>query len=364
VGTNVGGTQCIVEAEPALFFSVSKNSGRITVHYGKTGESSRTNFEVEQIMSKETADHMTEARLTRKHGITTTVPLEFDDLSLRHVVKNLDSKKLAVNINTSQLIQEIKVFVTNYLGLREVEKKLLQESGQAYPARTNLKQIVLRNTQANTTTSKVRYTGGAKERARERVENGTANELDKKVLEGVLCAYCGGELSTASRSPGVISTYCSVECATDGRLKRGGMYSSTRVREQVFALEGGVCSLCGIDAYALYTRIKALEPAERLNALMSANWKLPVAAKALERLLQNPTEGDFWNADHITPVSEGGGGCNLDNLRTLCVPCHSCETEKLRNRLKLAGDSKKNVVHDTSKRQLDIRSLFGSAKKG
>ena len=33
-------------------------------------------------------------------------------------------------------------------------------------------------------------------------------------------------------------------------------------------------------------------------------------------------EGNAWHADHIIPVYAGGGMCQLDNLRTLCVPCH------------------------------------------
>ena len=33
-------------------------------------------------------------------------------------------------------------------------------------------------------------------------------------------------------------------------------------------------------------------------------------------------EGNAWHADHIIPVYKGGGMCQLDNLRTLCVPCH------------------------------------------
>jgi 5-methylcytosine-specific restriction endonuclease McrA len=34
-------------------------------------------------------------------------------------------------------------------------------------------------------------------------------------------------------------------------------------------------------------------------------------------------------ADHIIPVSLGGSG-DMDNLRTLCVPCHKSETRRLR----------------------------------
>lgn len=195
------------------------------------------------------------------------------------------------------------------------------ESGNSFSG-INLRQAVLRLMTQSCVPSTDRYVGGAREQARDRMQGGTATEEDMAVLEGRLCAYCAGNLSSASRTPGVASTYCSRECAEQGRLKRGGMYSSVQVRSQVFALEGGVCRLCGIDAHALYTRIAALEPAERLNALCNVNWKLPKSAKALERLLQCPKEGDFWQADHIRAVAEGGGGCGLENLRTLCVPCH------------------------------------------
>jgi hypothetical protein len=40
------------------------------------------------------------------------------------------------------------------------------------------------------------------------------------------------------------------------------------------------------------------------------------------------TEGNAWHADHILAVYEGGGGCELDNLRTLCVACHAAVTKK------------------------------------
>jgi 5-methylcytosine-specific restriction endonuclease McrA len=41
----------------------------------------------------------------------------------------------------------------------------------------------------------------------------------------------------------------------------------------------------------------------------------------------------LWDADHIVPVAEGGGQCDLDNLRTLCVACHREATAALRARL-------------------------------
>lgn len=40
----------------------------------------------------------------------------------------------------------------------------------------------------------------------------------------------------------------------------------------------------------------------------------------------------LWEADHIVPVVEGGGGCELDNYRTLCLECHRVETRALAQR--------------------------------
>ena len=33
-----------------------------------------------------------------------------------------------------------------------------------------------------------------------------------------------------------------------------------------------------------------------------------------------------WEADHIIPVAEGGGGCTLENFQTLCYDCHKRKT--------------------------------------
>eukprot|EP00980_Cylindrotheca_fusiformis_P014597 scaffold3955_cov160-Cylindrotheca_fusiformis.AAC.17 len=91
--------------------------------------------------------------------------------------------------------------------------------------------------------------------------------------------------------------------------------------------------------------LAALHSAERLNALVDASWKLPKTPTALGSLLQNPKEGDFWEADHIIPVAEGGAGANQ------CVPCHSNETERLRWRLRQTGGA--NGANQGNKHQKD-----------
>jgi 5-methylcytosine-specific restriction endonuclease McrA len=109
---------------------------------------------------------------------------------------------------------------------------------------------------------------------------------------------------------------------------------------------------------ALFLRIHALQPAERLNALSNVNWYQPKGKRALDRLLQNPKEGDFWQADHIVPVAEGGGNCGLENFRTLCTPCHQNETQKLNHRLRLSNV--KSTKGSRGEKSMDLRVLFAS----
>ena len=45
--------------------------------------------------------------------------------------------------------------------------------------------------------------------------------------------------------------------------------------------------------------------------------------KAAVLQVNHCVEGNAWHADHIRPVYKGGGLCDLDNLRTLCLPCHA-----------------------------------------
>jgi 5-methylcytosine-specific restriction endonuclease McrA len=48
--------------------------------------------------------------------------------------------------------------------------------------------------------------------------------------------------------------------------------------------------------------------------------------------LKKMTRRSLWDADHIVPVVEGGGECDLENIRTLCLICHRRATRELRER--------------------------------
>jgi 5-methylcytosine-specific restriction protein A len=125
-----------------------------------------------------------------------------------------------------------------------------------------------------------------------------------------LCRWCNLEV------PPRRFTFCSQFCVNEWRLRTDPGY----LREQVLARDRGVCALCRIDTRAAFFELKSARGSHRLNLL--ARW-------GLTRLNRKT----LWDADHILPVAEGGGECDLDNLRTLCLPCHRQQTRELRLRL-------------------------------
>jgi len=331
-----------------LNFSVSKNSGRVALHL-TNGQLLNSNFAIEDLINRTQC-------LIPANSCDASEKIKFDDGAISSVLSLIDEgvlKRNDVSFNYKSFQCEIKEFVKNFLSLREIEKKALM-NGEIVLNPYFVHQAAAKAVVSSVTGSYSRYGGGANENAANNVELGIASSADFAVLNNKACAWCANILSEASTAEGVTSIYCSQECAMEGRLRRGGM-SSTHVRLQVFALEKGVCQRCGVDAHALYLRIKALQPPERLNVLCNANWNLPKTGAALERLLQHPKEGDFWQADHIVAVSEGGGRCGLDNLQTLCTPCHLRDTEQLRSRLRLSGGARSEIL---GRGQQDIRATF------
>ena len=331
---------CPSDIDQTLSFSVSLNSGRIALHQSSSGKPLHINFDISQVMTKESAEVLDESNLQRKMSTSPALQpaINYDDGAVKQILAALEGNPNlpptpSFRETLLSMCEELKQFVTCYLSLREVEKKAVKESGQPIASRS-LKQTVAKLLISTVTGSTERYQGGAKEKAIEALRNNAATAEDMAVINGQACAWCAKPFS----SNNVIATYCSHKCAEEGRVRRGGIYSSTRVRQSLFALERGVCAICNLDAHSFFCKITALHPAERLNALLSAKWKLPKTRQAIDRLLSDPKEPDFWQADHELAVAEGGGSTGLDNLRTLCTPCHGNETEKLIARLKTKPD--------------------------
>ncbi len=128
-----------------------------------------------------------------------------------------------------------------------------------------------------------------------------------------LCRWCELEILAKRRR-----TFCSDYCVDQWRLRTDPGY----LRDRVFARDRGVCDGCGADTVAIYAALKRARGAAREAGLRLYGMKTIAARRSL------------WDADHILPVVEGGGQCDLDNLRTLCVVCHREATAELRRRLR------------------------------
>ena len=130
-----------------------------------------------------------------------------------------------------------------------------------------------------------------------------------------LCRWCDFEILAKRRR-----TFCSDYCVHQWRLRTDPGY----LRDQVFARDCGICAICNIDSIAAYNALKRARGPARAAGLRLYGMSTITARRSL------------WDADHIRPVAEGGGQCDLDNLRTLCLLCHREATAALRARLSAA----------------------------
>lgn len=124
-----------------------------------------------------------------------------------------------------------------------------------------------------------------------------------------LCRWCNLEV------PKGRTTFCSDFCVNEWKLRTNPGY----LREQVLERDRGICVQCGIDCIAEYWRLRRIRGTRRQEAW--AKWGL----KPYQRT-------SLWDADHTVPVVEGGGECDLSNIRTLCLRCHRKVTAELRSR--------------------------------
>ncbi len=125
-----------------------------------------------------------------------------------------------------------------------------------------------------------------------------------------LCRWCALEV------PQRRFTFCSDWCVHEWRLRTSPAY----LRQQVFRRDKGVCFLCHTNTRSAFLRLKKARGPSRTSML--AEWGLKTVSRR-----------SLWDADHILPVAEGGGECDLQNIRTLCLKCHRVVTIELRLRL-------------------------------
>lgn len=93
--------------------------------------------------------------------------------------------------------------------------------------------------------------------------------------------------------------------------------SPRKLREVVWRRDQGVCAKCGRDTLNEFRLLCAdliarTEGHGAFKRKLSAEWYAQ-------------RTGDFWEADHIVPLIDGGS-FDLDNVQTLCVSCHREKT--------------------------------------
>jgi hypothetical protein len=136
----------------------------------------------------------------------------------------------------------------------------------------------------------------------------------KSILRGPngrgLCRWCSLEV------PRGRYTFCSEFCVHEWKLRTQPGY----LREHVFERDRGICAGCGIDTVTEARRLRFARGPQRASLL--THWGL-----------RRRSRKSLWDADHIVPVIEGGGECDLENIRTLCLRYHREVTVSLRRRL-------------------------------
>ncbi|XP_061861169.1 DNA annealing helicase and endonuclease ZRANB3 isoform X7 [Colius striatus] len=150
-----------------------------------------------------------------------------------------------------------------------------------------------------------------------------------------LCLSC--QQPTARLEPGCQvrawdTRFCSHTCQEDFSIRSSQSY----LRTKVFEIEHGVCQFCHQNAQELYLSVRDAPKSQR-KELLESSWMSHLPLGQLNEMITNPTEGQFWQADHIRPVYSGGGQCSLENLQTLCTACHrerTAQQAKERSQLK------------------------------
>jgi len=103
------------------------------------------------------------------------------------------------------------------------------------------------------------------------------NHLFPSILGKCACG-CGEELT--GRKKKWYSSECNTKAYDKFTILKG---NNGAIRKEVFKRDSGYCYHCGVF-------------------------------------------DEDWEADHIHPVHQGGGACDLTNFQTLCIDCHKDKT--------------------------------------
>lgn len=152
------------------------------------------------------------------------------------------------------------------------------------------------------------------------------------------CKWCETEVPKGRRS------WCSEACIHESRSVTDLNYQRMLVEKR----DKGICALCHVDTQEVSDLASRFheEATELLGIDLRDGHRFAWWFRARRKhflAAMGFTREHVWEMDHIVPVSEGGGGCGLDNLRTLCIPCHDEETAKLKGRLAAKARAEKKM---------------------
>jgi len=119
------------------------------------------------------------------------------------------------------------------------------------------------------------------------------------------CRYCFKSILPPRR------TFCSNDCVHEYRVRTSGTY----LRHIIFQRDNGICKLCLIDTKTIADLIIRSDNQNKLREQYGISIK--------RKITPRKNGGGLWDADHIIPVKHGGGCCGIENIRTLCIKCHS-----------------------------------------
>ncbi|KAI3976769.1 hypothetical protein MKX01_008627 [Papaver californicum] len=264
------------------------------------------------------------------------------NFSAADINKKTDGEFMMENEACQNILQE---FMKEWNGLRPIDQKKLLGKPLQLPLTSELWYLK----ESINHGSEGLLKGGSKQRTTPLSEISQplpANASWKKV------SLCSGRKKERdgklSKTPEYFEDlFCKMACFQEYRVRT----SRGSLREELFKTEQGVCVACKLDCHELVKYISPLrsvaqqrEHVEKVAPNLARNKKL------LDKLINCPKAGNAWHADHIIPVYRGGGGCNLDNMRTLCVACYlevtKAQSKECRLRNKRAKDQIRDILKD------------------
>ena len=142
-----------------------------------------------------------------------------------------------------------------------------------------------------------------------------------------LCAWCKKQLPKKSGN----QRYCSNACLNEVWIR----CSPNHARDQVRKRDQGICAMCSLDCGeddldVLSERYQRECTGSKYDDPRRISWldKIATLKASLRRKYGGACHS--WEVDHIVPVAEGGIGCGLEGLRTLCRDCHRKRTASWR----------------------------------